>query len=127
MDCNAFIEEQVKKIKETVGDGIAINALSGGVDSSVVTVLGHKALGDNLKSYFIENGIMRENEANEVVEMFKQMGIKVEVLDAKDKFFAALKGLTDPEEKRQKGITDVFYKDVFGFEEVRYFDIRGFW
>ncbi len=109
----AFIERQVAEISAAVGDGLAVNALSGGVDSAVVTMLGHKALGDRLKTYFIENGLMREGEAEQVVSWFKSMGVKVEVIDARKKFFAALKGVTDPEEKREKGITQVFYRDVF--------------
>jgi len=96
-----------------VGDGLAINALSGGVDSSVVTALGHRALGNRLKTYFIDNGIMRENESAKVVATFKKLKIKVEVLDASKAFFTALKGLTDPEEKRE-AITQTFYKNVFG-------------
>jgi len=108
-----FIDTQVKAIKEAVGCDIAVNALSGGVDSSVVTMLGHKALGTNLKTYFIENGLMREGEPERVVGVFRDLGVPVEIVDAKDKFFAALKGVTDPEEKREKGITQVFYRDVF--------------
>jgi 3'-phosphoadenosine 5'-phosphosulfate sulfotransferase (PAPS reductase)/FAD synthetase len=107
-----FIEEQVAELKKTVGDGVAINALSGGVDSSVVTLIAHKALGDNLKTYFIENGIMREGEPEYIVSIFKDLGVKVELIDAKEQFFGALKGLTDPEEKRE-AITQTFYKDVF--------------
>jgi GMP synthase (glutamine-hydrolysing) len=113
-DPKAFIEEQVRKIRETVGDGIAINALSGGVDSSVVTMLGHRALGDRLKTYFIDSGLMRANEPEEVEKTFSGLGVKVERLDESEKFFAALAGLTDPEEKRDKGITEVFYREVFG-------------
>ena len=108
-----FIEEQVTALRETVGDAIAINALSGGVDSAVVTMLGHKALGDRLKTYFVENGLMREGEPQQIISWFAELGVKVEIIDAADKFFAALKGVTDPEEKREKGITQVFYKDVF--------------
>jgi len=108
-----FIDTQVKAIKEAVGGDTAVNALSGGVDSSVVTMLGHKALGTNLKTYFIENGLMREGEPERVVGVFRDLGVPVEIVDAKDKFFAALKGVTDPEEKREKGITQVFYRDVF--------------
>ena len=114
MDVEAFIERQVKEISSSVGDALAVNALSGGVDSSVVTLLGHKALGERLKTYFIENGLMREGEAQYVVDVFAALGVPVEIVDARDEFFAALKGLTDPEEKRDKGITQVFYKDVFG-------------
>jgi GMP synthase (glutamine-hydrolysing) len=108
-----FIEEQVAQLKKTVGDGIAINALSGGVDSSVVTLIAHKALGKNLKTYFIENGIMRQGEPEHIVSMFKDMGVPVDLIDAKEQFFGALKGLSDPEEKRE-AITQTFYKDVFG-------------
>jgi GMP synthase (glutamine-hydrolysing) len=108
-----FIGTQVRKIKEAVGGDVAINALSGGVDSSVVTMLGHKALGKQLKTYFVENGLMREGEPQRVVNIFKDLGVPVEIVDAKAKFFAALKGVIDPEEKREKGITQVFYKDVF--------------
>jgi GMP synthase (glutamine-hydrolysing) len=114
LNIKTFIEEQVKAIGETVGDGLAVNALSGGVDSAVVTLLGHRALGDRLKTYFIENGLMREGEPQYIVNVFARLGVKVEIVDAADQFFAALAGVTDPEEKRDKGITQVFYKDVFG-------------
>jgi len=113
LDAGGFIAEQVRAIKDAVGDEIAINALSGGVDSSVVTLLGHEALGNRLKTYFIENGLMREGEPEQVVDWFADLGVEVNVVDAQDKFFAALKGITDPEEKREKGVTQVFYKDVF--------------
>lgn len=114
LNTEAFIAEQVQAIGEAVGDGLAVNALSGGVDSAVVTMLGHRALGDRLKTYFIENGLMREGEPQHVADIFGRLGVAVEIVDAKDKFFAALAGVTDPEEKRDKGITEVFYKDVFG-------------
>jgi len=108
-----FIEEQVAEIKSVVGSGLTINALSGGVDSSAVTLLGHRALGDRVKTYFIENGIMRQDEPQRIVSLFKAMSIPVEIVDAKKQFFDALKGLTDPEEKRE-AITQTFYKTVFG-------------
>jgi len=92
---------------------LAINALSGGVDSSTVTMLGHRALGKRLKTVFIENGLMREGEPEQVVSLFQKLGVTVEVVDANKEFFAALKGITDPEEKRE-AITQSFYKDVFG-------------
>lgn len=113
MNVEKFIDNKVCNIREAVGDGLAINALSGGVDSSVVTALGHKALGKRLKTYFIDNGIMREGEPAKVAAAFKKLGIHVEVLDASKAFFAALKGLTDPEEKRE-AITQTFYKNIFG-------------
>ena len=108
-----FIRWQVAEIKAAVGNGRAVNALSGGVDSSVVTLLGHRALGSRLKTYFIENGLMREDEARQVVAVFKKMGVPVQVKDARNQFFRALKGITDPEEKRE-AITQTFYQKVFG-------------
>lgn len=109
----AFIQEQVQKIAATVGDATAITALSGGVDSSVVTVLGHRALGERLLVWFIDNGLMRQDEPQRVAALFKKLGIRVRILDAQSIFFEALKGLRDPEEKRE-AITQTFYKKVFG-------------
>ena len=113
LDPKAFIEEQVESIRGVVGDGTAVVALSGGVDSSVTTMLGHRALGRRLKTYFIENGIMRAGEPQAIVATFKRLGVPVELVDAKAHFFSALKGITDPEEKRE-AITETFYKTVFG-------------
>src|SRR5512136_791532 len=108
-----FIDEKVAEIRAAVGSGLAINALSGGVDSSAVTMLGHRALGKQLKTVFIQNGLMRQGEPERVVATFKKLGVKVEVVDARKEFFAALKGVTDPEQKRE-AITQTFYKNVFG-------------
>jgi len=113
LDVKRFIAEKTREISSLVGDGTAINALSGGVDSSTVTLLAHRALGSRLKTYFIDNGIMREAEPERIVALFRQLGVPVERVDAKAEFFTALKGVTDPEEKRQ-AITDAFYKEVFG-------------
>ncbi|MEE9323200.1 MAG: ExsB family transcriptional regulator [Candidatus Aenigmarchaeota archaeon] len=107
-----FIERKVGEISSAVGSGLAINALSGGVDSSAVTMLCHKALGDRLKTYFIENGLMREGEPEKVASLFEKLGVRVEIIDARKEFFKALKGLTDPEEKRE-AITQTFYRDIF--------------
>jgi GMP synthase (glutamine-hydrolysing) len=108
-----FIQEQVQEISSAVGDGLAVNALSGGVDSSVVTMLGHRALGRRLKTYFIDNGIMRQDEPEKVVAIFRKLGVPVELVDAKNEFFKAFKGITDPEEKRE-AVTQTFYKTIFG-------------
>jgi len=113
LDTARFIDEQVASVKAAVGDGTAINALSGGVDSSVVTMLGHRALGAKLRTVFVQNGIMREGEPERVAALFRKLGVGVEVVDAADEFFAALRGLVDPEEKRE-AITQTFYKKVFG-------------
>jgi GMP synthase (glutamine-hydrolysing) len=113
MDYRAFVEEQVASLKKEVGQGTAINALSGGVDSSVVTVLGHRALGDRLKTVFIDSALMREGEPQRVVQTFAAMKIPVRLVDARADFLRALKGLTDPEEKRN-AVTKTFYSTVFG-------------
>jgi len=108
-----FIEEKVREISSVVGEGLAVNALSGGVDSAAVTMLGHRALGRRLKTYFIDHGLMREGEPQKIVAIFKGLGVNVELVDAKKEFFGALKGKTDPEDKRN-AITHAFYKEVFG-------------
>jgi len=108
-----FIEAKVQDIRAAVGEGTAINALSGGVDSSTVTLLGHRALGQRLRTVFVENGLMRAGEAERVRTLFRGLGVEVEVSEARDRFFTALKGLTDPEAKRE-AIAQTFYKQVFG-------------
>jgi GMP synthase (glutamine-hydrolysing) len=113
LNTESFISEKVKEIKSAVGEGTAINALSGGVDSSTVTMLGHRALGKRLKTVFIENGLMRAGEPEQVAGFFRVLGVSVEIVDARKEFFAALKGITDPEEKRE-AITQTFYRNVFG-------------
>ncbi len=113
LDPQSFISEKVEEIRRAVGDGWAINALSGGVDSSTVTMLGHRALGKRLRTVFVQNGLMRAGEAEQVVAVFHDLGVTVEVVDARTEFFAALAGVTDPEEKRE-AITQTFYRDVFG-------------
>ena len=109
----AFIEQQIASIRESVGSGIAINALSGGVDSSVVTVIGHRSLGERLKTVFIDNALMRKGEPERVVKIFARMKIPVQLINARDEFLDALRGLTDPEDKRN-AVTNTFYSKVFG-------------
>ncbi len=118
MNYKNFIHEQVETIQREVGDGVALTALSGGVDSSVTTVLAHKALGKKLKTIFVDNALMREGEPARVVKVFKAMGIAVKLIDARRQFLRALKGVTDPEQKRQ-AITDTFYRDLFSREVKR--------
>jgi GMP synthase (glutamine-hydrolysing) len=113
LDTTRFIDEKVKEIAAAVGDGTAISALSGGVDSSTVTMLGHRALGRRLKVVFIDNDLMREGEPRTVAGFFAQLGVSVDIVDARAEFTRALTGLTDPEEKRE-AITQTFYKQVFG-------------
>jgi GMP synthase (glutamine-hydrolysing) len=113
LDPESFIGQKVEEIRSVVAGGAAINALSGGVDSSAVTMLGHRALGKRLRTVFVENGLMREGEPERVRGLFEKLGVAVEIVDARAEFFAALKGITDPEDKRE-AITQTFYKKVFG-------------
>jgi GMP synthase (glutamine-hydrolysing) len=113
LNAERFIDERIKEIQATVGEGMAINALSGGVDSSAVTLLGHRALGERLKTVFIDSGLMREQEPEQVVGAFQTLGVPVEIVDARREFFTALTGITDPEAKRE-AVTQTFYRSVFG-------------
>ncbi|MFP4057921.1 MAG: ExsB family transcriptional regulator [Candidatus Brocadiia bacterium] len=116
MDPKRFIAEQVEAIQRTVQEGTALSALSGGVDSSVATALAHRALGERLAVVFIDDGLMREDEPREVEEGFAELGIEVQVVDARQRFFEALAGQTDPEDKR-KAFRHIFYR-VLG-EQVK--------
>ncbi len=113
LNTEEFINDQVRRIRDAAKDTIAINALSGGVDSSVVTILGHRALGKQLKTVFVDTGLMRQDEPQRVAELFAELGVPVQIVDARSEFFAALKGLTDPEAKRE-AVTQTFYRTVFG-------------
>jgi GMP synthase (glutamine-hydrolysing) len=117
MKIKEFIEAKVAEIQKTVGDRTAISALSGGVDSSTCTLLAWRALGDRLKVIFIDDGLMREGEAQQVQAVFGKLGITVEIVNAQDEFFTALAGKVDPEEKR-KAFRQAFYT-VFGHEVLR--------
>ena len=98
----SFIATQIENIRKTVGNRKVILALSGGVDSSVAAVLLHKALGRNLKCVFVNNGVLRENEASQVIKRFKNnFHINLSYVDAGREFLKDLKGVTDPEKKRK--------------------------
>ncbi|WP_243292880.1 glutamine-hydrolyzing GMP synthase [Bacillus sp. FJAT-47783] len=97
-----FIEMEMEKIRETVGDKKVLCALSGGVDSSVVAVLIHKAIGDQLTCMFVDHGLLRKNEAESVMKTFREgFNMNVIKIDAKDRFLNKLKGVKDPEQKRK--------------------------
>ncbi len=111
----SFIERASAAIDEQVGDGRVICGLSGGVDSSTLAVMLHKVLGDRLMCVFVDNGLLRKDEAEQVVELFgNQIGVPLRHVDAADQFLGALAGVTDPEAKR-KAIGKVFI-DVFAAE-----------
>lgn len=119
-DCNqdwtpeSFVDETVMNLRAQLGQDKVILGLSGGVDSSVAAVLLHKAIGNNLYCIFVDNGLLRKNEFSSVLESYQGMGLNVKGVDASQKFYSALEGLTDPELKR-KAIGKVFI-DVFDEE-----------
>ncbi|MBW9221364.1 glutamine-hydrolyzing GMP synthase [Methanothermococcus sp. SCGC AD-155-M21] len=114
-NASEFIEESILKLKEEIGDRKAIIALSGGVDSSVAAVLASKAIGDRLLAVFVDTGLMRKNEAEEIYNIFKgDLGINLKIIDKKDLFLKELSGIKDPEEKRK--IIGRLFIEVF--EEV---------
>ena len=110
---SSFVEETVKTLKEKIGDKKALCALSGGVDSSVAAILIHKAIGKNLTCIFVDHGLLRKNEGDEVEEIFRnQFDINLVRVNAKDRFLAKLASVTDPETKRK----------IIGEEFIRVFE-----
>ena len=110
-DAKKFVENSLKDIRKIVGKNRIISACSGGVDSTVTTVLVHKTVGENLLAVFIDDRLRREGEPEFVVRTLKSLGIKTKFIDAKTEFFAVFKGKTDAEEKR-KAFRDKFYKTL---------------
>ncbi|MGI6285775.1 glutamine-hydrolyzing GMP synthase [Neomoorella humiferrea] len=110
---SSFIEEQVAAIRERVGDGRVLCALSGGVDSSVAAALVHRAVGDRLTCVFVNHGLLRQGEAEQVQKTFGQaLQVNLVYVDASERFLAKLAGVTDPEEKRK----------IIGHEFIRVFE-----
>jgi len=110
-DAKEFVENSLRDILKIVGENKVISACSGGVDSTVTTVLVHKAVGDKLVAVFIDDGLRRQGEPEFVVKTLKRLSIKTKFVDAKAEFFAVFKGKTDAEEKR-KAFRDKFYKTL---------------
>ena len=100
MQTQMLIDEAIEELQSRIND-TAIIACSGGIDSSVAAVLAHKAVGSLLQCVYVDTGFMRKNESEEVSLMFEEMGIDLKVVDASDRFFRELNGVTDPEEKRK--------------------------
>ena len=117
----AFIQETVARIKEQAGDKKVVMALSGGVDSTVAATLIHKAIGENLYCIFVDNGLLRKGEFEQVLEGYKHLGLNTKGIDARSRFYKELDGVTDPETKRK--IIGRLFIDVFHEEAVRLKDV----
>ncbi|MEI6149447.1 MAG: glutamine-hydrolyzing GMP synthase, partial [bacterium] len=119
-----FIKESVQAIRERVGDGHVLCGLSGGVDSSVVAALIHRAIGKQLHCVFVDNGLLRHGEAAQVEETFGEaFGVDLHVAHARDVFLSALAGVVDPEQKRKvigRTFIDIFAREARAFGEVQY-------
>ncbi|MDQ1086196.1 glutamine-hydrolyzing GMP synthase [Siphonobacter sp. SORGH_AS_1065] len=96
-----FVEEAVEQLKEKLGNDKVVMALSGGVDSTVAAMLVHRAIGPNLYCIFVDNGLLRKNEFEQVLHSYEDMGLNIKGVQAKDQFYNALEGLSDPEAKRK--------------------------
>ena len=118
-----FIREKIEEIREVVGDARVISALSGGVDSTVASVLVHKAIGDRLHCFFIDHGLLRLGEREEVEKNLRGLGLPLKVVDASDLFLERLKGVEDPEEKRKiigNTFIEVFEREAKAVEGAEY-------
>lgn len=119
----SFIHETVERIKNQVGNDKVVMALSGGVDSTVAATLIHRAIGDNLYCIFVDNGLLRKNEFEQVLEGYKHLGLNTKGIDAKQRFYKELDGVTDPEKKRKiigKLFIDVFHDEAIKIQNVKY-------
>ncbi len=120
---SSFVHETVEQLKQQIGDGHVIMALSGGVDSTVAATLISKAIGDRLHGIFVDNGVLRKGEFEQVLETYKQLNLNVKGIDAKQLFYSALAGKSDPEEKRKiiGGLfIDVFAEEAAKFKEAQF-------
>ena len=119
----SFVEATVRELQEKLGDDKVVLGLSGGVDSSVAAVLLHRAIGKNLYCIFVDSGLLRKNEFEDVLESYKNMGLNVKGVKAGDKFLGDLAGVSDPETKRKiigRDFVEVFNEEAIRIEDVRW-------
>ncbi len=119
---DSFVETTVEELRQKLGDDKVVLGLSGGVDSTVAAVLLHRAIGDRLYCIFVDSGLLRRNEFDDVLESYKGMGLNVKGVKAHDKFFGDLAGVTDPETKRK--IIGRDFVEVFNDEAQRIRDVK---
>ncbi|TAF34912.1 MAG: glutamine-hydrolyzing GMP synthase [Cytophagales bacterium] len=120
---SSFIEDTVQNLRQLLGQDEVVLALSGGVDSSVAAVLLDKAIGKRLRCIFVDNGLLRKNEFEQVLQDYQNMGLNIRGVDAKSFFYTALLGLTDPEAKRKaigKAFIDIFEQETKQFSQVKW-------
>ena len=120
---DSFIETTVADLRGKLGDDRVILGLSGGVDSSVAAMLLHKAIGDRLTCIFVNNGLLRKNEFGDVLDSYKNMGLNVIGVDASERFYNDLKGVTDPEQKRKiigRDFVEVFNAEAKKIENAKW-------
>lgn len=118
-----FIEKTVRDLKEKIGEEKVVLGLSGGVDSTVAAMLLHKAIGENLYCIFVDNGLLRKNEFQGVLEQYKHLGLNVKGVDASEEFLSELKGVADPEEKRKiigRVFIETFDQEANAITDVAY-------
>ena len=130
LDPKAFVASQVEEIKQQVGADRVILGLSGGVDSTVTAMLVHRAIGDRLQCIFVDHGLLRKHEFEDVLEYYKGKGLNVKGVRAADRFFAACRGITDPELKRKaigKTFIDVFAEEARLVEGARWLAQGTIW
>ena len=130
LDPKAFVAGQVEAIKNQVGNDDVILALSGGVDSTVTALLVHRAIGDKLHCIFVDHGLLRKHEFEDVLEYYKGKGLNVKGIRAADRFFAACRGITDPELKRKaigKTFIDVFAEEARLVKDARWLAQGTIW
>ena len=119
----SFIESTVDELKSTLGDDKVILALSGGVDSSVTAVLLNRAIGKNLTCIFVDHGLLRKNEFEKVLKAYDELGLNVIGVNAHEKFYSELAGVTDPEQKRKiigKGFIDIFDEEAHKLKDIKW-------
>ena len=120
---DSFVESSISMIKKTIGDQKVVLGLSGGVDSSVAAILLHRAIGSQLHCIFVDNGLLRKNEFNEVLKQYESLGLNIKGVNSKKDFYLSLKGISDPEDKRKaigKTFIDIFDREASNIKDVNW-------